>query len=92
VRHGVLQNNWRKEELMLVKVKRNQKVSLPDNICQELGISTGDRLDASIQRGRIVLQPVDQQDGDTDECSKNGRGRILMFGAASEAFDNEDFD
>ncbi len=62
---------------MLVKVKRNQKVSLPDNICQELGISTGDRLDASIQRGRIVLQPVDQ---------------ILMFGAASEAFDNEDFD
>lgn len=77
---------------MLVKVEGNQNVVLPDSICQELGISTGDRLDASIQRGRIVLQPVDQQDGDTDECSKNGRGRILMFGAASEAFDDEDFD
>lgn len=77
---------------MLVKVKRNQKVVLPDSICHELGISTGDKLKASVKEGRIVLQPVDQQDGDTDECSKNGRGRILMFGAASEAFDNEDFD
>jgi len=77
---------------MLVKVQRNQKVFLPDNICQELGISTGDRLKASVKEGRIVLQPVDHQDGDTDGCSKNGRGRILMFGAASEAFDNEDFD
>ena len=77
---------------MLVKVKRNQKVVLPDSICHELGISTGDRLKASVNEGRIVLQRVDHQDGETDGCSKNGRGRILMFGAASEAFDNEDFD
>jgi bifunctional DNA-binding transcriptional regulator/antitoxin component of YhaV-PrlF toxin-antitoxin module len=87
-----MQNNWRKEELMLVKVKRNQKVVLPDSICHELGISTGDRLKASVKEGRIVLQRVDHQEGETDGCSKNGRGRILMFGAASEAFDNEDFD
>jgi bifunctional DNA-binding transcriptional regulator/antitoxin component of YhaV-PrlF toxin-antitoxin module len=77
---------------MLVKVKRNQKVVLPDSICHELGISTGDRLKASVKEGRIVLQRVDHQDEETDGCSKNGRGRILMFGAASEAFDNEDFD
>ena len=77
---------------MLVKVERNQKVFLPDNICQELGISSGDRLKASVEEGRIVLQRVDHQDGETDGCSNNGRGRILMFGAASEAFDNEDFD
>ncbi len=77
---------------MLVKVKRNQKVVLPDSICHELGISTGDRLKASVKEGRIVLQRVDRQDGETDGCSKNGRGRILMFGAVSEAFDNEDFD
>jgi bifunctional DNA-binding transcriptional regulator/antitoxin component of YhaV-PrlF toxin-antitoxin module len=77
---------------MLVKVEGNQKVVLPDSICQELGISTGDRLKASIKGGRIVLQRLDHQDGDTDGCSKNGRGRILMFGTASEAFEDEDFD
>jgi len=76
---------------MLVKVERNQKVVLPDSICQKLGISTGDRLKASIKEGRIVLQPVDQQDGDTDGSSENGRGRIIMFGTASEAFYEEDF-
>ena len=76
---------------MLVKVKRNHKLVLPDSICQKLGISTGDRLKASVKEGRVVLQRVDHQDGDTDECSKNGRGRILMFGTASEAFDDEDF-
>ncbi len=77
---------------MLVKVEGNQKVVLPDSICQELGISTGDRLKATIKEGKIVLQRVDQQDGDTDGCSKNGRGRILMFGTASEAFEDEDLD
>jgi bifunctional DNA-binding transcriptional regulator/antitoxin component of YhaV-PrlF toxin-antitoxin module len=77
---------------MLVKVEGNQKVVLPDSICQELGISTGDTLKAAIIGGKIVLQPVDQQDGDIDVCSKNGRGRILMFGTASETFDDEDFD
>jgi len=77
---------------MLVKVERNQKLVLPDSICQELGISTGDRLKASIKEGRIVLQRIDHQDGGTHGCSKNGRGRILMFGTASEAFDDEDFD
>ena len=77
---------------MLVKVEGNQKVVLPDSICQELRISTGDRLKASVKEGRVVLQRVDYQDGDTDKCSKNGRGRILMFGTDSEAFDDEDFD
>jgi len=77
---------------MLVKVKRNQKLVLPDSICQELGICTGDRLKASVKEGRVVLQRVDRQDGDTDGCSKNRRGRILMFGTASEAFGDEDFD
>jgi len=77
---------------MLVKVKGNQKVVLPDSICQELGISTGDRLKASIKEGRIVLQPIHHQGKDAEESSKNGRGRILMFGTASEAFEDEDFD
>ena len=76
---------------MLVKVKRNHKLVLPDSICQKLGISTGDRLKASIKEGRIVLQPINHQGADADGSSKNGRGRILMFGAASEAFYEEDF-
>jgi AbrB family looped-hinge helix DNA binding protein len=77
---------------MLVKVERNQKLALPDTICEKLGISTGDRLRVSTKEGRIVLQPVHQQGGNADESSKNGRGRILMFGTASEAFCDEDFD
>jgi bifunctional DNA-binding transcriptional regulator/antitoxin component of YhaV-PrlF toxin-antitoxin module len=87
-----MQNKWRKEEFMLVKVERNQIVILPDSICQRLGISTGDKLRASIKEGRIVLQPLDHQDRDTDASTKNGRRRILMFGSASEAFDESDFD
>jgi bifunctional DNA-binding transcriptional regulator/antitoxin component of YhaV-PrlF toxin-antitoxin module len=87
-----MQKKWRKEELMLVKVEGNQKVVLPDSICQELGISTGDRLKASVKEGRIILQRVDHQDGDADGRSRNGRGRVLMFGTASEAFGDEDFD
>jgi bifunctional DNA-binding transcriptional regulator/antitoxin component of YhaV-PrlF toxin-antitoxin module len=74
---------------MLVHVEGNNKLVLPDSICQELGISTGDRLNASIKEGRIVLQPMK---GDAEEPPKNGRGRILMFGSASEAFDEADFD
>ena len=77
---------------MLVKVERNQKLALPDSICQKLGISTGDRLKASIKEGMIVLQPIHHQEGHRDGPSKNGRGRILMFGTASEAFFDEDFD
>jgi bifunctional DNA-binding transcriptional regulator/antitoxin component of YhaV-PrlF toxin-antitoxin module len=77
---------------MLVKVEGKQKVVLPDSICQELGISTGDRLKVAIIGGKIVLQRFDHQDRHTDGCSKNGRGRILMFGTASEAFEDEDFD
>ncbi len=76
---------------MLVKVERNQKIVLPDCICQELGISTGDKLKASIREGKIVLQPVNHRGMEADRPSKNGRGRILMFGTASEAFDEEDF-
>ncbi len=76
---------------MFVKVKRNQKLVLPESICRELGISTGDSLKASVKEGRIVLQRVDHQDGDTEACSRNGRGRILMFGTVSEAFYEEDF-
>jgi bifunctional DNA-binding transcriptional regulator/antitoxin component of YhaV-PrlF toxin-antitoxin module len=76
---------------MLVKVKRNQKLVLPESICRELGISTGDWLKASVKEGRIVLQRVDHQGRDTEACSRNGGGRILMFGTVSEAFYEEDF-
>jgi bifunctional DNA-binding transcriptional regulator/antitoxin component of YhaV-PrlF toxin-antitoxin module len=76
---------------MLVKVERNQKLALPDSICEKLGISKGDRLRASIKEGRIILQPVSQQESDPQGYRKNGKGRIVMFGTASEAFDEEDF-
>jgi bifunctional DNA-binding transcriptional regulator/antitoxin component of YhaV-PrlF toxin-antitoxin module len=76
---------------MLVKIEKNNKLALPDRICQELGISKGDRFYASIKEGRIVLRPDHHQNRDTDKSRKNGKGRILMFGTASEAFDDEDF-
>lgn len=77
---------------MVVKVERDHKLVLPDGICQRLGICMGDRLKASVKGGRIVLQPIHHQGKDAEESSKNGRGRILMFGSASEAFDEADFD
>ena len=77
---------------MKVKVERDHKLVLPDSICQRLGICMGDRLKASVKGRRIVLQPIHHQGEDAKESSKNGRGRILMFGTASEAFEDEDFD
>ena len=35
---------------MLVKIEKNNKLALPNRICQELGISKGDRFYASIKR------------------------------------------
>jgi bifunctional DNA-binding transcriptional regulator/antitoxin component of YhaV-PrlF toxin-antitoxin module len=78
--------------LMKVKVESDHKLVLPDSICQRLGICKGDRLKAFVKEGKIVLQPIHHQGKDVEESSKNGRGRILMFGTASEAFEDEDFD
>ncbi len=77
---------------MLVKIEKNNKLALPERICQELGISKGDRFHASIKEGKIVLRPSNRQNRNEDESGKNGKGRILMFGSASEAFGEADFD
>lgn len=77
---------------MVVKVESDHKLVLPDSICQRLGICIGDRLKAFVKEGRIVLQPLTHRGGDANGPSKNGRVRILMFGTASESFEDEDFD
>ncbi len=77
---------------MLVKIEKNNKLALPERICHELGISKGDGFYASIKEGKIVLRPSNRQNRNEDESGKNGKGRILMFGSASEAFDEADFD
>jgi len=77
---------------MLVKIEKNNRLALPEKICHELGITKGDRFYASIKEGKIVLRPSTQQNRDEDESRKNGKERILMFGSASEAFDEADFD
>ena len=77
---------------MLVKIDKNNKLALPERICHELRNSKGDRFYASIKEGKIVLRPTNRQNGDEDKFGKNGKGRILMFGPASEAFDEADFD
>ena len=78
--------------LMLVKIEKNNTLALPDRICHELGISKGDTFHVSIKEGKIVLRPSNHQNRDADESRNNGKGRILMFGSASEAFDEVDFD
>jgi AbrB family looped-hinge helix DNA binding protein len=78
--------------LMLVKIEKNNKLALPERICHELGISKGDRFHISIKEGKIALRPSNYQHRDEDKSQKNGKGRILMFGSASEAFDEADFD
>ncbi len=77
---------------MLVKIEKNNKLALPERICHELGISKGDSLYASIKEGKIVLRPSNHENREEDDSRKNGKGRILMFGSASEAFDEADFD
>jgi AbrB family looped-hinge helix DNA binding protein len=76
---------------MLVKIEKNNKLVLPDRICREFGISKGDRFHVSIREGKIVLRPGNQQNRNAGESRENGKGRILMFGSASEAFDEADF-
>ncbi len=76
---------------MLVKIEKNNKLALPERICHELRISKGDRFYASIQGGKIVLRPSNRQNRDEDQSRKNTKRRILMFGSASEAFDDADF-
>jgi len=77
---------------MLVKIEKNNKLALPERICHELGISKGDRFHVSIKEGKIVLRPSNHRNRDEDKSQRNGKGRILMFGLASEAFDEADFD
>ena len=78
---------------MLVKIEKNNKLALPERICHELRISKGDKFYACIKEGKIVLRPSsNRKNGDEDKSGKNGKGRILMFGSASEAFDEADFD
>lgn len=94
-RWKVFTNSKRMEKggiLMLVKIEKNNKLALPDRICQELGISKGDRFYASIKEGKIVLRPSNHQNRDADKSRKNGKERIVMFASASEAFDEVDFD
>ncbi len=77
---------------MLVKIEKNNKIVLPERICRYLGVSTGDGFYASIKEGKIVLRPRNHQNRDEDKSQRNGKGRIVMFGSASEAFDEADFD
>ena len=77
---------------MLVKIEKNNKLALPERICYELGISKGDRFHVSLEDGKIVLRPSNHGNRGEDESRKNAKRRILMFGSASEAFDEVDFD
>ena len=76
---------------MLVKIEKNNKLALPERICHELGICKGDRFYASVQGGKIVLRPSNHQGREEDQSTKYMKRRILMFGSASEAFDEADF-
>ncbi len=77
---------------MLVRIEKNNRLALPGRICHELRISKGDRFYVSIKEGKIVLRPSNGEDRGEDRSGKNGEGRILMFGLASEAFEEADFD
>ena len=78
---------------MLLRMKRKYMLFLPESICQELKIFRGDRLHASVEDGKIILCPDVQSSRASEDLRENGRkGRILMFGSVSDAFDEADFD
>ena len=42
----------------IVKVRDGYRITIPAAIMQELGITVGDTLDVTVQRGRIILTPI----------------------------------
>ena len=49
----------------LVTVKTKYQVTIPRKLREELGIDTGDLLEAEVQDGKIVLTPKEVIDRDT---------------------------
>jgi len=51
--------------MSLVKVRRNGVLSIPASVRNQVGLTEGDMVEASVRRGRIVLTP------------KAARGRVV---------------
>ena len=43
---------------MVVELNAKSQITLPDEICKELNLSTGDLFEVSVQEGNILLTPV----------------------------------
>lgn len=59
-----------------VRVKANHQVTLPAAIIEEVGLKSGDLLDAKIEKGRITLTPrslIDQRIAESAADYKAGR-------------------
>ncbi|MCF6159482.1 MAG: AbrB/MazE/SpoVT family DNA-binding domain-containing protein [wastewater metagenome] len=70
-----LKNHNQRDDMAVVKVKKNFQLTLPNNLRKELNISEGDFLDLEVKNGEIVVKPIklipkDQQYFYTPEWQK----------------------
>src|ERR1051326_2692647 len=42
----------------LVKIQRKGQMTIPSHLRAAIGVSEGDRLEASVERGKIILRPT----------------------------------
>jgi AbrB family looped-hinge helix DNA binding protein len=48
----------KKSMTTLVKIQRKGQMTLPSELRAAIGVGEGDRLEASVQRGKIILSPT----------------------------------
>jgi AbrB family looped-hinge helix DNA binding protein len=66
----------------IIRVQDNGQVTIPNHIRNKAGLTKGDLMEASFERGRIVLTP--KADADRDQHSAAQRRAIDKDIAASE--------
>ena len=70
-----------------VRVRRGGIVSIPPEICQQLGVHAGDELEVDSERGRIVFTPRTAADHDPEADAAIAEGLAdLRAGRLSPAF------
>ena len=75
--------------MALVTVKTKYQVTIPQKLREELGIDTGDLLEAEVQDGKLVFTPKEVVDREAafarmDEIGKEARKRWEADGLTDE--------
>jgi len=53
---------WCGDIMVLVKVTRNRRITIPIEICSKLGIKEGDYVEVSLEENKIVIRKIKRLD------------------------------